>query len=72
MKKGLASVWARAWRALTCSDIVVCCWTLSVSWLGYSKPSPSPSGGEYSERGCVRDEGCLGMVYWGRGNKEDA
>ena len=33
--------WARAWRALTCSDIVVCCWTLSVSWLGYSKPSPS-------------------------------
>ena len=23
MKKGLASVWARAWRVLTCSDIVV-------------------------------------------------
>ena len=23
VKKGLASVWARAWRALTCSDIVV-------------------------------------------------
>jgi len=41
VKKGLASVWARAWRALTCSDIVVCCWTLSVSWSGYSKPSPS-------------------------------
>ena len=25
VKRGLASVWARAWRGLTCSDIVVCC-----------------------------------------------